>query len=154
MEKLLEQSEVIWFIIGLVLLLAELAMPGLIVMFFGLGAWVTAIACLFFDIGINTQLIIFLSTSVISLSLLRGWVRKRYGTKDKEKTGTGDIEEDYIGKTAIALHSFAAGQTGKVSYRGTEWDAISNAQVIEGQEVIITGFKSIQLIVQPLHTTT
>jgi membrane protein implicated in regulation of membrane protease activity len=153
LEKLLQQYEVIWFLVGLVLLLLELAVPGLIVMFFGVGAWVTALACLFFDIGINTQLLIFLITSVSSLGLLRGWLRKRYGRADKEKTGSGNIEEDYIGKTAIALQSFAAGQKGKVSFHGTDWDAISDQPVTAGEQVIITGYKSIQLFVQPLHTT-
>ena len=38
--------EIIWFLVGLVLLILEFAMPGLIIGFFGVGAWVVAIVCL------------------------------------------------------------------------------------------------------------
>jgi len=31
----------IWFFIGLVLLIAEFSVPGVILVFFGIGAWVT-----------------------------------------------------------------------------------------------------------------
>ena len=50
----------IWFILGLVLLLGEFVMPGLVIFFFGIGAWVVAILTIFFDISINLQLIIYL----------------------------------------------------------------------------------------------
>ena len=37
--------EIIWFVIGFVLILVEFAIPGLIVIFFGLGAWVVSFTC-------------------------------------------------------------------------------------------------------------
>ena len=39
-------AEVIWFLIGVGLLLLELVAPGLIFVFFGIGAWITAAALL------------------------------------------------------------------------------------------------------------
>ena len=50
----------IWFIIGLALFLMELAIPGLVLMFFGMGAWLVAVLCLIFNIGLDVQLIIFI----------------------------------------------------------------------------------------------
>ena len=44
------KPELIWFLIGLVLLLMEFAIPGLVVLFFGIGAWVVAGVCLLTDI--------------------------------------------------------------------------------------------------------
>lgn len=152
MENLLQQPVVLWFLAGLVLLLLELAMPGLIIVFFGLGAWVAALACLFFDVGINTQLFIFLLSSVLSLLVLRRWALKRFSDKHSaEKTGSGNIEEDYVGKTATVIHNLVPGHTGKVDFRGTVWDAICEQPVAKGQEVRITGYKSIQLIVEPIN---
>ena len=152
MENILQQASVLWFLAGLVLLLLELAMPGLIIVFFGIGAWVTALASMFFDIGINTQLFIFLFSSVISLLLLRRWALKRFNDNRRvEKTGSGNIDEEYIGKVATALQDLKAGHAGKVSFRGTSWEAISNQPVARGQEVRITGYKSIQLIVEPIN---
>jgi membrane protein implicated in regulation of membrane protease activity len=34
---------IIWFVVGLVLILMEFVIPGLVIVFFGLGAWVAAI---------------------------------------------------------------------------------------------------------------
>ena len=59
--KELLKPELIWFIAGLIMLLAEFAMPGLIIFFFGVGAWLVALICLFIDISINIQLIILLT---------------------------------------------------------------------------------------------
>jgi inner membrane protein len=152
LETLLQQPVILWFLAGLVMLLLELAVPGLIIIFFGVGAWVAAFACLFFDIGINVQLFIFLFSSVLSLLLLRRWALKRFSDKHSaEKTGSGNIEEDYIGKKALAMQNLLPGHTGKVDFRGTIWDAISSLPVAEGQEVLITGYKSIQLIVEPIN---
>ncbi|MHC4497156.1 MAG: NfeD family protein, partial [Planctomycetota bacterium] len=52
------KPEIIWFLVGLALLIMEFAMPGLIIAFFGIGACIVAIVCMITDIGINTQLIV------------------------------------------------------------------------------------------------
>lgn len=148
MADFFSQAEVIWFLIGLALILLELTMPGLVLIFFGVGAWVTALVCLVFDIEINTQLFIFLGSSLLSLALLRKALKKRYmNTKEAD----GDIEDEYIGQTAVALNSFTAGQTGKVSFKGSSWHAESNEAVTEGQQLKITGYKSIKLFVEPIR---
>ncbi len=148
MADFFSQAEVIWFLIGLVLILLELTMPGLVLIFFGVGAWVTALVCLVFDIEINTQLLIFLGSSLLSLALLRKALKKRYmNTKEAD----GDIEDEYIGQTAVALNSFTAGQTGKVSFKGSSWHAESKESVTEGQQLKITGYKSIKLFVEPIR---
>mgnify|MGYP007118357041 CR=1 FL=1 len=36
-------AELLWFLVGLILLLSELALPGFVIVFFGVGAWVTAV---------------------------------------------------------------------------------------------------------------
>lgn len=147
MADFFSQAEVIWFLIGLALILLELAMPGLVLIFFGVGAWVTALVCLAFNIDINTQLFIFLGSSLLSLALLRKALRKRYMDR---KSPDEDLEDEYIGHTAIALNSFTAGQNGKVSFKGSSWNAESNQPVTEGQLLKITGYKSIKLFVEPI----
>ena len=70
------KPEIIWFLIGLVLLVLEFSAPGLIIAFFGVGAWVVALVTLFIDISLTTQLIIFLVTSVLMLVFLRKYLQK------------------------------------------------------------------------------
>ena len=69
------KPEIIWFLIGIALLIMEFAAPGLIIAFFGFGACVVAIVCLVTDISLNAQLIIFISSSVLSLLCLRKWLK-------------------------------------------------------------------------------
>lgn len=147
MEQIFANAAVIWFLIGLLLFLGELVLPGLIVFFFGVGAWVVALCCLLFDIGLNAQLLIFLLSSIISLALLRKAIRQRYIKVSADQTG--DMEEDFIGKTAIALEDFDNEGRGKVSFKGTNWDAESKQSVVKGQPLRITGFSSIRLHVEP-----
>ena len=45
-ENILSRPELMWFILGLILFLLELVIPGFFIFFFGLGAWVTALVCL------------------------------------------------------------------------------------------------------------
>lgn len=142
------QAEVIWFIIGVALILLELVVPGLVLVFFGIGAWVTALVCLVGDVSLNTQLFTFLVSSLVSLALLRNALKKRYmDTKNEDS----DLEDEYVGHTAVAITSFSAGETGKVSFKGSSWDAIAQQAVTAGQQLKITGYKSIKLFVEPLQ---
>jgi membrane protein implicated in regulation of membrane protease activity len=63
--------QVIWFARGFILLVIESAAPGIIIIFFGVGAWIVALVCLFFDISLNVQLLIFIVSSVVLLVTLR-----------------------------------------------------------------------------------
>src|SRR5688500_20289931 len=69
-------SAVIWFIIGFAFFLLEFVIPGLILFFFAVGAWIVAILSLFMDLSINSQLIIFLGSSLLTILLFRTWVKK------------------------------------------------------------------------------
>ncbi|MFZ0280832.1 MAG: NfeD family protein, partial [Bacteroidales bacterium] len=64
--SILSRPEMIWFIIGLVLFLLELVLPGFVIFFFGVGAWITALLCLIANPGINLQVVVFAVTSVLS----------------------------------------------------------------------------------------
>ncbi|MBN1118792.1 MAG: NfeD family protein [Bacteroidales bacterium] len=133
---------IIWFLVGLVLLLLELAIPGLIIVFFGVGAWLTSLSLVFFDWGINAQLLIFVITSMLSLIVLRKYLKKKFFTESENKS---TLEEEFIGKTAITEMELKAGIPGKVSFKGTQWNAISDVDVAAGQQVIVNDKESITL---------
>ena len=137
-------AAVIWFVVGFVLFLLEFAIPGLILFFFAVGAWIVAILSLFVDISINTQLIIFLASSLVTILLFRNWVKKMIWSK---KLPT-QLEDEFIGKTGRAETSIAPGRNGKVNFKGTTWDARSDDMIAEGENVTIVGNDSILLIVQ------
>ena len=98
---ILSDPAVIWFLIGLGLLLLELVLPGLVILFFGVGAWITALVCALTDINLNWQIFIFLVASLLGLVLLRRYLKKRFfGRADKE---TQDQLEEFIGRKARAV---------------------------------------------------
>ena len=141
-------DEVIWFLIGVGLLLLELVIPGLILMFFGIGAWVTAALLLAFDLSLNAQLIIFTLTSIGSLLLLRQNIRKKY--MDVSSEDFGDSDNAFIGSQAVSLTVISPDMDGKVEFNGSQWDACSNAVIEPRIAVRIIGMKSIKLIVEPI----
>ena len=142
---ILSDPAVIWFLVGLGLLLLELILPGLVILFFGIGAWITALVCAVTDINLNWQIFIFLVASLLGLVLLRKYLKKRFFSKaDKE---TQDQLEEFIGREAMAVEAFKDG-TGLVEFKGTRWTARSDDPVSKGQWVTIQSKDSLTLIVK------
>lgn len=135
---------VIWFIIGFICFLLEFVVPGFIIFFFGIGAWIVAGLTLVSDVSINVQLIVFLGASLLSVLLFRNWIKAKLGMR---AAGPGLLEDEIIGKTAIASTSFLPGRTGKVYFKGASWDAQAAEPINEGDELTIIGYESIVLTV-------
>jgi len=148
-EKFFSNPELFWFIIGLVLFLAELIIPGFFIFFFGLGAWVTAIVCLIGDPDsiTNMQIIIFAVTSVLTLIALRRIIQKKFfynkGNESEE------VEDEFTGKEALATTDISPDKKGKVEFKGTTWKADSKSEIKEGQTVIIIEKENFTLTVEP-----
>lgn len=130
------------------LFLLEFAVPGLILFFFAVGAWIVAILSLFLDLSINGQLLIFLASSLVTIALFRKWVKKMIWIKKH----SSEIEDEFIGKTGRAETFIGPGQNGKVDFKGTSWDACSEDIINKGEHVTIVGNDSILLIVKSTKT--
>ena len=143
-------AAVIWFIVGFVLFLLEFVIPGFILFFFAVGAWIVAILSLFFDLSINAQLIIFLVSSILTTLLFRKGVKKIILTKKH----SSEIEDEFVGKTGKAETFIGPGQNGKVDFKGTSWDARSEDIIEKGENVTIIGNDSILLIVKITKSST
>lgn len=148
-EKIYSNPELFWFIIGLVLFLAELIIPGFFIFFFGLGAWVTAVVCLIGDPTsiTNFQIIIFAVTSVLTLTALRKIIQKKFfyskGNQSEE------VEDEFTGREALAISDFGPDKNGKVEFKGTTWKAESKSIIKEGQTAVIIEKENFTLIVKP-----
>ena len=144
-------KEVIWFILGLLMILSEFMIPGLIIIFFGAGAWIVALFCYIFNIGINWQLLIFIVTSVVLLLTLRNKLKAIfYGKVDAIQKG-GENLEDFVGKKVMVTKSIKTGLKGSVELNGANWSAEADVEIAEGQQVVITGKDSITLLVKPIE---
>ena len=148
--KDLLKPELIWFLVGLILLILEFILPGLIVGFFGVGAWIVAIICLITDIGINSQLIIFIVCSILSLLILRRWLKGIFlGHTEGQQDLTEDLKE-FIGERAVVKEKITPKIGGKVEFHGTNWAAEADEEIAEGATVEIIGKENITLKVKPI----
>lgn len=145
---ILSKPELIWFIIGLIFLVLELILPGFVVFFFGLGAWVTSLVCLIANPGTNLQMVIFALTSVITLIAFRRMLKKKIFTTND--INSKSVDDEFTGGKALALTSFSKGSNGKVEYKGTTWTATSEKEISAGDTVIIMSRENINLIVEPI----
>ncbi len=148
--KDLLKPEVIWCLVGLVLLLLEFALPGLIIFFFGLGAWVVAAVCLFADIGINAQLIIFIVSSVVLLIVLRRWLKGIFTGHIGSKQDMREDLKEYVGERVVVKVKIEPNLPGKVELHGTNWEAEADEEIEEGTVVEIVGKENITLKVKRL----
>jgi membrane protein implicated in regulation of membrane protease activity len=146
-DTILSRPEIFWFVIGLGLFLLELVIPGFVIFFFGVGAWVTALVCLIHSPGINVQIIIFAVTSVLSLVALRRMIQKKFFYSKNNLSE--DVEDEFTGKEALVTSTIGPGKKGKVEFKGTTWTADSESEVKGGQTVIIVKKDNFTLFVEP-----
>ena len=144
------QPEWIWLLIGILLVMAEFMLPGLLIIFFGFGACVVGLICFFADISINTQLIIFISTSVVSLLLLRKYLKSVFVGHVTEKQDAAENLAEYIGQKVVVKKTIVPDLGGKVEFHGTDWQASSESEIAEGTVVEIIGKDNLVLKVKAL----
>jgi len=149
MEALLKPP-VIWLILGLIMILLEFVNPGIVIIFFGIGAWIVALICLFIDISINIQLLIFLIVSVLMLVLLRRWFKGMFHSRSTGRSEEDESFDSYFGKHAVVTKEISAGLKGKIEFQGTYWDAESFDTIPEGETVEIVDKKNITFTVKPV----
>ena len=144
------KPQLIWFSVGLIFLVLEFAIPGLITVFFGIGAWIVAILCLLLDISLNTQLFIFIVSSVVLLVALRKWLKTFSAGRDAPSQFEAETLEAFLGKKAIVTKEITRNMKGKVEFRGTYWDAEADETIPEGASVEILDKDNITLLVKLL----
>jgi inner membrane protein len=148
----IDSAVLLWFFIGFFLILAELAMPGFIVIFFGVGAWVTCLALeLHLIASFNMQLLTFLIASGASLILFRKKGRELFEGKKSGKFGPFESVDDFVGQRAVVVEEISAGQPGgKVEFHGTHWSAESAESLAVGESVEIIRRDNLTLVVKAI----
>ena len=140
-----------WVAIGILIILTELLVTGIVAVFFGIGAIVTGIAI---ALGLPatgaTPFVLFSGVSVASLVLLRKRFAEGFqGGATGE--GSGGVGDDFIGRDARVTSGFGSLDQGRgeVDFRGAAWAARSDHELAEGALVVITGRDNLTLIVAP-----
>ena len=145
-------SSFLWGVIGLMLIASEMLIPGFTIFFFGLGAWVVAIAALVLPpLGSSFawQVVSWVVASVLSFILLRKKFKRLF-----RGTLLNRMPLEGVGEHAEVLESISPDQPGRVRYRGTTWKAVSLTESFEaGEQVSIVDEDGITLTVsEPFDT--
>ena len=141
--------QIIWVIVGLLLVMCEFALPGLVIIFFGFGAIVTGIVCAISGIGINAQLIVFLASSITSFIVLRKYLKNIFHGSAKSDGEVCDFDE-FTGRHVTVVRDIPAGGVGKIEYHGSEWNARSGEAIEAGVEVEIVSKEGLTLNVKKI----
>lgn len=70
-----------------------------------------------------------------------------FGKKDSTEN---DLDEEFIGRFAVAEADFEKGSDGKVTFNGTLWAAIAENEIKKGEKVQIIGRDNITLKIKSL----
>jgi membrane protein implicated in regulation of membrane protease activity len=145
-------AELLWFIAGLIMLFAELAMPGFVIIFFGIGAWITALAIWLGLVNtFSAQLVTFLVSSMVSLVLFRKKGMRYFGGKISGKLAPEQSLDDIKGEKAVVVNAIKPRSLdGKVEFNGTMWTAESDVEIAPGAVVEVVERTNLTLKVKPL----
>jgi membrane protein implicated in regulation of membrane protease activity len=146
------ESSLFWFLLGIALLVIELIMPGFVVIFFGIGAIITA-GVSYAGLTDNTavQIVIFIVSSVISLLLFRRKWSESFKGKVARKMKAGESIDDISGQKAIVKEDIIPSKLqGKIEFNGTLWEVECDDEIKAGEIVEITERKNVKLKVKKI----
>lgn len=138
----------LWLCAGVIMIIAEFVLPGLVICFFGAGAVIVSLLCAFFpELSLAWQLIIFAVSAVLLIIAVRriapGIFKGSAATRN-----ISDIDnDDIVNATAMTVAEITPAVPGKVEFRGTLWDASADESISAGTPVIITARKNLMLFV-------
>lgn len=141
--------EIIWTIVGFLFIFIEFFIPGLVIAFFGVGALITALTTwIGITSSLSLQLIVFITSSILLLILLRRLLKRTFLGKAQEETFDRNFNID-IGKIIPVIEFIQPGEVGgKVRYQGANWSATSSEPIAPGESVEIVGIEGLTLIVE------
>lgn len=137
-----------WLAFGLLLSVAELAVPSLILIWFGAGALLVGLVLGFFPgMSLAGQLAIWLSTSLAFVAL---WFRF-FRPTDAQAASAEMMGE--VGMITHAIDSFGRGRIRlQRPYGGREeWPADAEQPIREGERARVISFEGERLTVTPLN---
>lgn len=149
----MEQSTwILWIILGVVLIIAETFTLGFVLLWFGIGALVAALAGSF-GLGFVWQFLIFAVISIALTAMSRTIFAKYFTQSEEDTIKMGmDALPGQVGTVTIA--SRGALNEGAVKVYGTTWTAFpieSDQLLIEGEKVEVVRVQGSSIYVQKIE---
>ena len=135
----------LWMIGGVLLLIAELLVPGFFLLFIGAAAIATGVFTLLFDLGLAPQLVLFALYSALAVML----GKRFYAQPDtaEQQLGLNDPSRRMIGKSVLVVDPVDE-HGGRVRVGDGEWTARGGPAAV-GERVIVVAVDGNCLTVEP-----
>jgi len=141
----------LWLSSGIFLTAIEFLVPGLVMVFVGLGALTVALGMhLGYIDEIVQQFITFFISSIIYLLTLRFLVLRFVPSVTRKENI--DEDEEVIGSIVEIVADINSGEFGRVEHSGSSWQARAEGDqtILKGEQVKIIGRDNITWIVQKI----
>ncbi len=138
-----------WAVAGLLLIGAETFIPGLAIIFFGMGAIVTSLLCLLppFAAAPAVQALFWTGSSVFFLAILRKTFMRLLKGSIFYRVPADEVD-GIAGELAAVTERIRPDDPGRVKFRGTSWKAIAYMESFEpGDSVRVMSREGLALVV-------
>ena len=135
-----------WLALGLVLAVAEIAIPGVFLIWLAGAALITGLITWFLPIGLPLQIVLFAVLAIVAV-----FTGKRYLAEHPIEAADPKMNDRgarLVGQTAVVVEPIAFGN-GKVKLGDSEWLA-QGPDVAAGQHVRVLGSEGTTLLVEPI----
>lgn len=141
----------VWFLVGLVLIITEFIMPGIILVFFGAGAWITALTTWAgLTGGWTSQLLVWALSSLFLLILLRRRIQDQFGGHIGDSQDLDHDLDEFAGQIVPVTEDIQPGsKSGRVEFKGADWQAASAETIRAGSLAVVEKAEGITLKVRP-----
>jgi membrane protein implicated in regulation of membrane protease activity len=135
-----------WWVAAAVLMVCELALPGVLFLFLAIGAAVVGLLLLVWpSMGLEIQLLAFAVASVIAALLLRPVIANRL--KGKAHATLNARAAALVGQIVKLEEPIVSGR-GRARVGDSSW-AVRGPDMVAGAEVRIIGVEGAELLVEP-----
>ena len=123
-----------WLILGVVLILVELVLPGAVVVFLGFGALAVALAIYLGLVeGWMSAFTLWFIGSLLLLIILRSFLQ-RYMPQGEAQRQSTDEDLDAYGAVITVAEAMSPDQAGRIHFRGTTWPGICYEKALQSGE--------------------
>lgn len=141
--------EIIWMILGFLLLIAEMFTVTFFIMWFGISALFTALVSWLWIDSFTLQLLIFAIVSFLLVLFTRKLANKMSGEPSRKIT-----QDEIIGKTGVVTETILSDNSkGLVKMNGQVWRAVSEkgVEIERGKTVVVKRLYGVKIYVEEIE---
>ena len=133
-----------WIVLGIALVIAELAVPAFFIIWFGLGALLVGLAMLAVPLGATAQIGLWVVASVAMVGL---WFRVfKGGEYLHSRTRVGQSDGEPIGEIGLMTKPAEPFARGRLRFQkpvlgAEEWECVADAPIAVGERVRVVAIE-------------